>query len=131
MSDATYHVNRKKYSMYEIEFYDTEDGTCPVKEFINGLEPKMKAKALRTIDLLEVNGPALRSPHSSAMGNGIFELRIKQSSNIARVFYFFYVGEKIILTNGFVKKSQKTPRTELELARKYKEDYMQRRPAYE
>lgn len=50
--------------MLEIEFYDTEDGSTPVQEFLDSLEPKMKAKVFRTIDLLEQNGPALRLPYS-------------------------------------------------------------------
>ena len=94
--------------MYEIELYDMEDGRCPVQEFLDSLEPKMHAKALRTIDLLEANGPQLREPHSGPIGDGIFELRTKQGSNITRVFYFFFVGQKAVLTNGFVKKTQKT-----------------------
>ena len=123
---TTYYENKKGRVRYEIEFYDTEDGLCPVREFLDSLEPKMLAKTLRTIDLLETNGPSLREPQSSSMGDGIFELRTKQSSNITRVFYFFFVGKKAILTNGFVKKTQKTPRSELELARKYKADYERR-----
>lgn len=55
--------------------------------------------------------------------DGIFELRTKQGSNITRVLYFFFIGKKVILTNGFVKKSQKTPKAEKELAKKYKADY--------
>ena len=46
--------------MYEITFYDTEDGKCPVQEFMDSLAPKLLAKTLRTIDLLETNGPRLR-----------------------------------------------------------------------
>jgi phage-related protein len=60
------------------------------------------------------------------MGDGIFELRTKQGSNITRVFYFFFVGQKAILTNGFVKKTQKTPKADLDLAQKYKSDYERR-----
>lgn len=112
--------------MLDIEFYDTEDGKCPVQEFIDSQEPKMKAKILRTIDLLECNGNNLREPFSSPMGDGIFELRTKVGSNITRVFYFFVVGEKAILTNGIVKKTQKTPKKALTLARKYKADYERR-----
>ena len=55
-----------------------------------------------------------------------FELRAKQGSDISRVMYFFFVGQKAVLTNGFVKKSQKTPKSEIELAKKYKQDYMER-----
>ena len=75
--------------MYEIILYDTEDGRCPVQELLDSLEPKLLAKTLRTIDLLEMNGPLLREPYSKPLENGIFELRTKQGSDITRVLYFF------------------------------------------
>ena len=75
---------------------------------------------------METNGPNLREPYSSPMGNGIFELRTKQGTNITRVFYFFLVGQKVVLTNGLVKKTQKTPKADLDLAKKYKTDYERR-----
>ena len=56
----------------------------------------------------------------------MFELRIKFASDISRIFYFFVVDNRIILTNGFIKKTSKTPKSEIELARKYKEDYEMR-----
>jgi phage-related protein len=93
---------------------------------LDSLEPKLLAKTLRTIDLLENNGPQLREPYSKMLEDGIFELRTKQSSDITRVLYFFFAGRKVVLTNGFVKKSQKTPKTEKELAKKYKTDYERR-----
>lgn len=65
-------------------------------------------------------------PYSEHLQNGIFELRAKVSSNTTRVLYFFYVNKKIILTNGFVKKTQKTPKKELLTAMKYKKDYYDR-----
>lgn len=71
----------------------------------------------RIIDLLEVNGPMVRMPYSEALGNGLFEIRIKQGTDISRVLYFFTAGRKIILTNGFVKKTQKVPVREINLAR--------------
>lgn len=114
--------------MYQIEFYDTIEGKCPMQVFLDSLNPKMKAKALRTIDLLERNGPFLRLPYSEYLKDGIFELRIKSGSDISRVMYFFYVGEKIVLTNGFIMKTQKTPKAELELAKKYMADYEWRNP---
>ena len=64
--------------MYEIILYDTEDGRCPVQELLDSLEPKLLAKTLRTIDLLEMNGPLLREPYSKPLENGIFELRTDQ-----------------------------------------------------
>lgn len=112
--------------MYEIVFYDIEGGRCPVQEFLDSLEPKMLAKTLRTIDLLEKNGPKLRKPYSCIVESGIFELRTKQGSNINRIFYFFFVGKKAVLTNGYIKKSSKVSKTDFELAKKYKLDYERR-----
>ena len=65
----------------QIDFYETEDGKCPVEDFIKSLDVKMYAKVLRTIDLLEANGAELREPYSKSIGNGILELRIKQGSD--------------------------------------------------
>lgn len=112
--------------MYEIEFYKTENGSVPVEDFIRSLEHKMQAKALMAIEILSEFGNQLREPYSKPIGDGIFELRIKFSSDISRIFYFFLVNNKIILTSGFIKKTQKTPKEEIELAKKYKNDYERR-----
>ena len=72
------------------------------------------------------NGPLLREPYSKSLGDGIFELRIKQGNDITRVLYFFFIGNKAILTNGFIKKTQKTPKNVIETAKKYREDYQRR-----
>jgi phage-related protein len=107
---------------WRIEHYRKANGDVPVAKFLEGLQQKMKAKADREINLLGEFGNALREPYSKAMQDGIFELRIKTSSNISRIFYFFFVEHKIILTNGFIKKTQKTPRGEIAKALKYKKD---------
>ena len=73
--------------MYEIILYDTEDGRCPVQELLDSLEPKLLAKTLRTIDLLEMNGPLLREPYSKPLENGIFELRTKQKGGTDQWIY--------------------------------------------
>lgn len=112
--------------VFDIEFYRLANGEVPVEEFLDSLDPKMRNKAIRSLELLEEFGNTLREPNSKAMGNGLFELRIKFSSDITRIFYFFYVDNKIVLTNGFVKKTQRTPPAEIELARKYKADYERR-----
>ena len=110
----------------EIVFYKFADGTCPVKDFIRSLDVKMKAKTLKTIELLENSGTALREPYSKSLGNGVFELRIKQGSDITRVLYFFVIGQKIILTNAFVKKTNKTPENEIQLAKDRRKEYLNR-----
>ena len=111
---------------FEIIFYDKSDGTEPVKEFLDSLNVKMRAKMVREIELL-ANGPELREPYSKAIGDGIFELRAKVGSDISRVLYFFFIGRKIILTNGFIKKSNRTPPGEKDKAIKYRAEYMSRK----
>ena len=113
--------------MIDIEFYDTEEGSCPVQEYLDTLEPKLLAKTLRTIDLLETNGTKLRMPFSEHIKDGIFELRAKVGSDITRVLYFFMVGKRVILTNGFVKKTVKTPPAEIARAKRYRAEYLGRK----
>ncbi|HPR97398.1 MAG TPA: type II toxin-antitoxin system RelE/ParE family toxin [Thermotogota bacterium] len=108
--------------MWEVIFYEDENNK-PVEDFLDSLNTKMKAKALWEIVLLKNLGNKIREPYSKHIEDGIFELRIKVSSDIARVFYFFFDHEKIILTNGFIKKSNKIPKKEIEKARKYKIAY--------
>ena len=107
----------------EIEFYELADGREPAREFLDSLDAKMKAKMFREIDLLAENGHELRMPHSKHIEAGIYELRAKQGSNISRVMYFFFSGKKAILTNGFIKKSKKTPKEQIGLAKRYRRDY--------
>ena len=112
---------------YDVDFFTKENGDGPVKEFLLSLDKKMRAKLLVELDLLEENGPQLREPYSKHLEDGIFELRAKQGSDITRVLYFFFVGKKIVLTNGFTKKTQKTPRAEIAAAKKYCAEYIERK----
>ena len=101
-----------------------DDGTEPAKEFLDGLDNKMRAKMIRTVELLRDYGYELREPYSKHLNDGIFELRAKVSTDITRVLYFFVSGRKAILTHGFVKKTQKTPQSEIEKADNYRRDYL-------
>ena len=112
---------------FEVDFFKKENGECPVQDFLDALDGKMRAKLLAGFALLEANGPQMREPYSKHIGDGIFEVRAKQGSNITRVMYFFFVGRKIILTNGFTKKTQKTPPAELATAKKYRAEYLKRK----
>lgn len=118
-------------SPFIVEFFESPNGDIPVEKFLLGLDLKMRAKLLGILQILQEKGPLLREPYSKHLDNGIFELRGKSGSNITRVLYFFYCGGKIVLTNGFVKKSQKTPRSELELAKKRRKIYLERMAADE
>ena len=112
---------------FEVGFYETAEGRVPAEEFIDLQDVKMQAKIFREIGLLAEKGNALEMPHSEHLDEGIFQLRAKVGNEISRVLYFFVVGKKIILTNGFVKKTQKTPPDEIALAKKYRADYLQRK----
>ncbi len=112
--------------MFQIEYYTLPDGKKPVEEFIDSLPVKMRVKAFDSLAILEQFGNQLREPYSKPVGEGLFELRIKFASDISRIFCFFVVDNKIILTNGFAKKSGKTPKRELDRARSYKGDYERR-----
>ena len=109
-------------SKFEIIFYEKEDGTMPAQDFLDSLDDKMRAKMI----LMKTNGNRLREPYSKPLDDGIMELRAVVGTNISRVLYFFVVGQKVILTNGFIKKTQKTPKKEITLAQKYREDYIAR-----
>lgn len=112
---------------FKVLFYEKGDGTEPAKDFLLSLDKKMRAKMLRTIKLLQMNGNNLREPESKMLEDGIMELRAKVGSDISRVLYFFSDGSKAILTNGFIKKTQKTPRSEIEKAKAYRADYYSRK----
>jgi phage-related protein len=112
---------------FEVEFYETTDGDKPAKDFLISLDNKMRAKMASMISLLQDNGYNLREPYSKHLSEGIFELRAKVGSDITRVMYFFYIDRRVILTNGFVKKTKKTPLKELEKAKKYRQDYLRRK----
>ncbi len=109
--------------LFEVEYYKKSDGTYPAEEFILSQDAKMRAKLFRLLELLELKGNDLREPYSKSLSDGIFEIRAIQGSNITRVLYFFVVGKKVILTNGFVKKTQKTSESEIALAKTYRADY--------
>lgn len=111
---------------FEIIVYAKQDKSEPVTDFLFSLPSKMQAKVLRQIDMLAEFGHQPREPYSAPLEDGIFELRVKQGSDISRVLYFFFVGKKIVLTNGFVKKTRKTPPEQIRLAKAYREDYLKR-----
>ena len=115
---------------WQIKFYEKENGDIPVLEFIQSLPEKHRAKAIREIDLLEEFGLGLPYPHvDSIKGDkykGLLELRIRFGSNISRILYFLHIEKTFILLHGFVKKDQKTPTKELEMAKQRMNEYLRR-----
>lgn len=89
-----------------------------VEAEINALAPGLLARFIRYAERMELFGPDLGMPHTRAMGGGLFELRIKAAEGIARVFYCTVIDRRIVFLHQFVKKSDKTPPKELEIARR-------------
>ena len=89
-----------------------------VQKAILNLPPGLLARYLRLTDLMLEFGPNLGMPHTKAMSDGLFELRLKSKEGIARVFYCAVVEERILMLHTFTKKSQKTPKKELDIARR-------------
>ena len=84
----------------------------PVEEFIRTLPARERVLVRARIDFLAEVGNGIREPLSKSLGGGLFELRVKST----RIFYCFKPGGVIVLLHGFIKKSQKTPRRELQIA---------------
>lgn len=70
-------------SVFDVSFYQREDGSEPAKEFILSQDKKMMAKTFRMVEILAANGTDLREPYSKALGDGIFELRVQVASDIS------------------------------------------------
>ena len=111
---------------FNIEFYTKENGEKPAKDFLLSLDKKMRAKLSGILVIMEEYGSELREPYSKYLEDGIFEVRGKVGNDISRVLYFFYYNGKIIITNGFIKKSQKTSKNEIKLAKEYRKEYLER-----
>jgi len=126
----TYKKTKEVMKIFELEFYMKENGKIPVQDFLYSLNPKLRAKAFSDIELLKKLGSELKEPYVKPMkgkkNRGLYELRIKFSSDIARIFYFTYYNNKFVLLHGFIKKTMKTPEKEIDKARKYMEDYKRR-----
>ncbi|KQC06882.1 MAG: hypothetical protein APR62_07360 [Smithella sp. SDB] len=76
------------------------------------------ARFLRYTDRMELYGPDLGMPHTRAIGEGLFELRLKSAEGVARVFYCTMMDKSIVMLHQFIKKTDKTPSKELTIARR-------------
>lgn len=99
---------------WEVVLYETEREGKPVEEFIKSLEKPTAAKISHLIDLLEIYGSNLGSPHSKKIKPNLFELRVRGQQEV-RIFYFV-LKSQIFLLSGFKKQSRKTPKKEIDKA---------------
>ena len=93
----------------EVKFFDSK-----LENFLSGLEKLTIAKVVRTVELLKESGHQLGMPHSKYIGHRLFELRVRGDQEV-RIFYTFYLN-LVMLLHGYVKKSQRIPSKELDIA---------------
>jgi phage-related protein len=99
---------------WKVNFYQTQRGDYPVKNFADKQDSDTIAKIISGVELLETDGPLLKPPYIKKLQNKLYELRISGSIAI-RIFYTVYKG-KYYLLHAFKKKTQKTPLKELKVA---------------
>lgn len=97
---------------WQIKYYNQN-----FEEEILNLPDGLLARYLRLTDLLAEFGANLGLPHTKPIESGLFELLVKSKEGIARVFFCTKIGKKIVMLHSFIKKSQKTPKKELKIAK--------------
>ena len=110
-------MKNKQEKYRRTEFYKTY-----FDEFFVEQTQKVKDKILWTIELIEEieNVPKI---YLKPIRKGLYEIRVKLGSNIYRIFCFFYKGKIVVLMNGFQKKTQKTPKQQIDKALRIKKEY--------
>lgn len=111
---------------WAIEYYATAKGKSPVRDFIDSLSPESKAKYIFIANLLGEYGIGVKEPYVKPLigSRKLFEIRIKDKNNIHRILFFTFTGKKFVLLHGFTKKTEKTPRAEIETATKRMDAYL-------
>ncbi len=114
--------------MREIQFYRSTSGNCPVEEFLNRLGTKQAQKVAWVLRLVKELPLVPRQYFKKLEGtDDLWEVRAEFGGDAFRLLGFWDAGRLIILTNGFAKKTQKTPTREIELAAQRKRDYFSRK----
>ena len=101
-------------------------GKAIVEEFIDSLDGKMQKKVMFVLQLAEADGiiPVQYFKHLEN-SDGIYEFRVQSGGEIVRLLCFWGIGNTLVLTHGFKKKTQKTPKSEIEFAQRWKRIYLQ------
>ena len=110
----------------DVEFYEQSNGRCPTREFFATLTDDEKAFVRKAFERLATYGHELGRPHTAYLRDQIHELRIRTTGGQLRFLYFFFDGQKIIITHGFKKKTNAVPAGEIETAMRCRADYLER-----
>jgi len=110
---------------WTVENYIDPQGRSPVEEFFNQLLAGDRARIDQTIGLLKEFGLQLGLPYVKHLEGKLWELRIRAGRRAYRVIYFAFTGRRFILLHAFLKKTQKTPRQEIAVARRRLADFLE------
>jgi phage-related protein len=114
--------------MRSIQFYRTENGKCPVEEFLDSLTDKHAQRVTWVLRLVERMDRVPDQYLKKLTGTvDLWEIRVQTAGNSYRFLGFFDNPVLLVLTSGFSKKQRKTPRREIELAEARRSDYLKRR----
>lgn len=109
-----------------VVFYVDENGFSSVREFLQSLDIKTQARFAWSIEQLRIRNVKAQEPLVRHLDGKLWELREESSTNIYRLLYFFFSGRRIVFLHGFQKKTQKTPRREIEIALQRMDNFTQR-----
>lgn len=109
---------------WEVIFYTLPSGKQPVLSWLADQAPEVQASFAHLFDLLETKGTAVGMPHVKPMGKKLYELRVHDQDGIYRTLYFAATRQRFVMVHSFQKKSQKTPKQELEKALKRMNDFL-------
>ena len=114
--------------MREVIFYKTQNGDCPIEKFLDSLSAKQAKKVTWVLNLIEELAFVPKQYFKKLEDtNEIWEVRIDVGGDTFRLLGFFEKGNLIILTNGFAKKTQKIPASEISLAEARKKHYQNKK----
>ena len=114
--------------MREVQFYRTAGGECPVEEFLDNLRPKQAQKIAWTLQVVKELPMVPKQYFKKLEGTeDLWEVRAEFGGDAFRLLGFWDAGRLVVLTNGFAKKTQKTPTREIELAEQRKRDHLNRK----
>ena len=113
-------------SAWSVVFYLDESGRTPITEFLDSLDEKTQARFLWSIEQLRSRNVEAGEPLVRHIEGKLWELRRESGAQTYRLFYAFLSGRRILLLHGFQKKTQKTPRGEIEVARRRLESFTRR-----
>lgn len=111
---------------WTVVFYVEAGGRQVIREFLEGLDIRSQARFDWSIEQLRLRNVQAREPLVRHLEGKIWELRRESDTNIYRLLYCFLPGKRILFLHGFQKKSQKTPRREIELAQRRMDDFLRR-----